>query len=44
MIETYLSIQDTIAIGLALGILIKLFQFFYFDKKRGKYRNNGGKK
>jgi len=41
MIEKYLSIQDTIVIGLALGILIKFIQFFYFDKKR---RNNTRRK
>ncbi|GAH35924.1 unnamed protein product [marine sediment metagenome] len=33
MIEKYLSIQDVIAIGVLIGVAIKLIQFYYFDKK-----------
>lgn len=40
MIEKILSVQDTIAIALLLGIIVKLIQFFYFDKKN----KQGGKR
>jgi hypothetical protein len=36
MIENFLSTQDTIAIALLLGIIIKFIQFLYFDRKREK--------
>ncbi len=36
MIEQYLSTQDTIAIALLLGILVKAIQFYYFDVKNKK--------
>jgi len=39
MIEQYFSIQDTIAIAVLFGILIKIIQFFYFDKKN---KHKGG--
>jgi len=38
MIDKILSIQDTIFIALVTGMVIKIIQFYYFDKK-----NKGGK-
>jgi len=36
MIENYLSIQDTITISCIIGVLIKIVQLLYFDKRRKK--------
>jgi len=32
MIEKYISVQDMIGLGILFGVVIKLVQFFYFDK------------
>ena len=34
MIEQYLSIQDTLGIGIVIGVALKIFQFL----KEGKFK------